>query len=86
MLVYVHRVADPERMVAELRDAGLHLAREQHGAGPVHYAIERGDVVLEVYPADRERPCDRCAGRVEDDRPATICAACLGEIVLELRG
>lgn len=31
---------------------GLHLVREQHGRGPVHYAAELGHgLVLELYPA-----------------------------------
>ncbi|WFG46743.1 VOC family protein [Pseudonocardia alni] len=31
---------------------GLELVREQHGSGPVHYAVElAGGMVLELYPA-----------------------------------
>jgi lactoylglutathione lyase len=29
---------------------GIELAQEQHGQGPVHFAGQVGDVVLEVYP------------------------------------
>src|SRR5262249_9742714 len=30
---------------------GLQFAREQHGNGPVHYACELADTVLQLYPA-----------------------------------
>ncbi len=29
---------------------GIELAEERHGKGPVHFAGQVGDVVLEVYP------------------------------------
>ena len=38
-------------------DLGLQFAREQHGAGPEHYAAELpGGLVLELYPATARRP------------------------------
>ncbi|WP_437832113.1 VOC family protein [Sorangium sp. So ce1153] len=32
---------------------GLSFVKEQHGAGPIHYSSQLGDVVLELYPAGR---------------------------------
>ena len=38
---------------------GIELAEEQHGKGPVHFAGQVGDVVLEVYPLpDDGTPAD----------------------------
>ncbi|MCX4657972.1 VOC family protein [Streptomyces uncialis] len=39
---------------------GLPMVREQHGAGPVHYAAElEGGFVFEVYPADGKEATGR---------------------------
>lgn len=41
---------------------GLDLAREQHGNGPVHYAVKLGGgLMLELYPAASP---DRATGRL----------------------
>jgi lactoylglutathione lyase len=37
---------------------GIELAQEQHGKGPVHFAGQVGDVVLEVYPLPDGTPVD----------------------------
>lgn len=41
--------------VEEVRDfltgMGLEFVEEQHGSGPVHFACERDQFVLEVYPS-----------------------------------
>jgi hypothetical protein len=38
---------------------GIELAEEQHGKGPVHFAGQAGDVVLEVYPlSEGSTPAD----------------------------
>jgi catechol 2,3-dioxygenase-like lactoylglutathione lyase family enzyme len=44
--------------VDRLRDfyqaIGIELAEEQHGNGPVHYAGQVGNAVLEIYPMKNE--------------------------------
>jgi hypothetical protein len=49
--VFVIRTPDPivirEWMEVEF---GLDFVTEQHGTGPVHYAHETHDKVLEIYP------------------------------------
>jgi lactoylglutathione lyase len=35
---------------------GIEMAQEQHGKGPVHFAGQVGDVVLEVYPLPEDGP------------------------------
>lgn len=38
---------------------GIELAQEQHGKGPIHFAGQIGDAVLEVYPlAEDDIPAD----------------------------
>jgi hypothetical protein len=39
-----------DRLRAFYQALGVELAEEQHGSGPVHYAGQVGDTVLEVYP------------------------------------
>lgn len=53
MNVMVIRTTDMERVKDFLTDMGLEFVQEKHGTGPVHYACERGDFVLEVYPAKK---------------------------------
>lgn len=41
-------------------DLGLDLVREQHGTGPVHYAVElAAGLVMELYPGASERTTGR---------------------------
>jgi catechol 2,3-dioxygenase-like lactoylglutathione lyase family enzyme len=47
----VLRTEDLDRSVRFYRALGLEFAQEQHGDGPVHYACELGETVLELYPA-----------------------------------
>lgn len=47
---YVLYVADVERMKTFFEALGLVFKKEQHGAGPEHYACERDGRVLEIYP------------------------------------
>jgi lactoylglutathione lyase len=44
------------------RALGLQLTQEQHGNGPVHYACELGETVLELYPAKPGTAPDRLIG------------------------
>lgn len=58
LVVYTERLDACREFYAGL---GLDLVREQHGAGPIHYAVELADgLVLELYPG---RP-DRVTGRL----------------------
>ena len=46
---------DLDTTVAFYRDQlGVEPRREQHGPGPVHYAFELDNVVLEVYPGRKK--------------------------------
>jgi predicted enzyme related to lactoylglutathione lyase len=72
----VLRAADLEQTRRFYEALGLAFTREQHGAGPVHYACVLGDVVLELYP--RRDPAvadDTRIGLVVDDVAAAITAA-----------
>ena len=57
----VLRTEDLERSVRFYRTLGLRFAEEQHGNGPVHYACELGETVLELYPAKPGSAPDRQA-------------------------
>jgi len=46
----VLKTPDLERMKAFYEAIGIGFAEEQHGKGPVHYAGQLGDAVLELYP------------------------------------
>ena len=48
--------ADFEATVAFYRAVGLPLEDEDHGDGPVHAAIELGDVHFAIYPAENASP------------------------------
>ena len=41
---------DIDKTVAVYQALGLSFVKEQHGAGPVHWACERDGDVLEIYP------------------------------------
>ncbi|MEE2673061.1 MAG: VOC family protein [Myxococcota bacterium] len=43
--------SDIEATRAFYECAGLSAKQEQHGRGPVHYAIDAGQTLLELYPA-----------------------------------
>lgn len=51
---------------------GLSFVKEQHGAGPVHYSTQIGDVVLELYPAGRRPGRVRLAFSVPAALHATL--------------
>jgi len=46
----VLKTPDLERMRAFYEAIGIRFTEEQHGKGPVHYAGQLGDAVLELYP------------------------------------
>lgn len=57
IVLYCSSIEESRRFYATL---GLDLVREQHGAGPVHYAAELPDgLVLELYPAPAGGPVTR---------------------------
>jgi len=81
MQVYVFRTADVAGVALELTGRGFTLVPEQHGAGPAHFSTQIGKALVEIYPATGDRPCDRCAGNVSEDRPATVCRKCLEDLL-----
>jgi hypothetical protein len=81
VLIYVFRTGDVPAVVRELRDRGWSLTPEKHGSGPEHFSLALEGAIVEIYPTNRRPMCDRCAGRVAQDRPATICRECLDELV-----
>ena len=46
----VLRAKDLEQMRVFLEGMGLKFLQEQHGTGPIHYACQVGQQVLELYP------------------------------------
>ena len=42
---------NPESLAGFYGRLGLSIAKEQHGNGPIHYAIQLHDAVLEIYPS-----------------------------------
>jgi len=57
LVVYTDHLEEAHRFYCGL---GLAFVREQHGAGPVHYACTLPDgTVLELFPAGEGRPVSR---------------------------
>jgi predicted enzyme related to lactoylglutathione lyase len=50
----VIRVADFERSASFYRSMQMPLTKERHGAGPDHYSVDLGGVVMELYPRRSE--------------------------------
>ena len=80
MPVFVYRTRDVYNAVRELSARGLVFKPEKHGSGPDHFSAPWRDALVEVYPSDGERSCDRCAG-VAPTRPLTVCRECLDDIL-----
>jgi len=55
----VLRSLEPQRTVDFYTLLGIRFHDEQHGTGPVHWAAELDDLVLEVYPAKSQGEVDR---------------------------
>lgn len=51
MYLLVMYVRDPDLFQAFYSHFDLDFVQEKHGKGPVHYACETGDMVLEFYPS-----------------------------------
>jgi predicted enzyme related to lactoylglutathione lyase len=65
----VVRSFDPARTVTFYESLGIRFQEEQHGKGPVHWAVNLDGLVLEVYPAKAEKEVDqttRLGFEVED--------------------
>lgn len=43
---------DIEETKAFFEAMGLSFVKEKHGIGPEHYACQKGDFVLEIYPTN----------------------------------
>ncbi|MBA2115653.1 VOC family protein [Bremerella alba] len=52
------RSRDPEVTVRFYQSLGLILIEEQHDQGPIHWASDTNDFVLEIYPAKSAEPID----------------------------
>lgn len=64
---------------------GLEFTPEQHGSGPLHYAANVGDIILEIYPLPADQPVD-CTTRLgfavaDPDAAADTAAAQGGRLV-----
>lgn len=55
----VLRSSDPEQAVQFYQALGLHFVQEQHGKGPIHWASQTIDFVMEIYPAKSPEQVDR---------------------------
>jgi predicted enzyme related to lactoylglutathione lyase len=56
--------ADVDKTADFYRAIGLELEHEDHGEGPVHFAIELGEVHFAIYPTEQSgrAPARRSAG------------------------
>jgi lactoylglutathione lyase len=56
--------ADVDKTADFYRTLGLELEHEDHGEGPVHFAMELGDVHFAIYPTEvsGRAPARRAAG------------------------
>jgi lactoylglutathione lyase len=43
--------AQLDQTLAFYKTLGLAFVEEKHGAGPLHYACDTGEMVIEIYPA-----------------------------------
>jgi catechol-2,3-dioxygenase len=50
----VLKTRQTERLRAFYQALGIEMAEERHGSGPLHYAGQVGNVVLEIYPLPDE--------------------------------
>lgn len=53
--VLVVRTHEMERVKTFFEGLGLEFVEEQHGKGPVHYACEQNEHVLEIYPVGSKK-------------------------------
>jgi lactoylglutathione lyase len=54
----VLKTHDVERLVTFYGLLGLAFDAEQHGKGPIHFAAQLGELVLEIYPLDQRQAVD----------------------------
>lgn len=79
----VIRCRDLDRSRAFHEALGMAFVREQHGRGPLHYALRLGTVVLELYPATGEASTPiRIGLRVRDVRTTLAAAKAAGGTVV----
>ena len=77
----VLRATDLEQTRRFYEALGLVFTREQHGAGPVHYACVLGAVVLKLYPRRESAAAlddTRIGLRVDDIAAAMTAAVAVG--------
>ena len=59
LTLLVLKTCQVEKLRLFYRTLGIEFAEEQHGNGPVHFAGQVGDVLIEVYPLpDDSSPVD----------------------------
>jgi lactoylglutathione lyase len=56
MKVVVLHTEHIDEALAFFTGLGLAFVEEKHEKGPVHYACERNELVLEIYPATEKHP------------------------------
>ncbi len=55
LVLKTHQVA---AVVAFYETIGLSFTEEQHGSGPLHFAGQANDVLIEIYPLPEDKPVD----------------------------
>lgn len=74
LVIYVSNLAASAEFYSAL---GLHLTREQHGDGPIHYStLLPGGMILELYPAG-DRPVSQVRLGITVPNPAETAEALL---------
>ena len=53
--VFVLVTKKPDRLRAFLESMGLEFEEEKHKGGPVHWAAQVGDKILEIYPPKKNK-------------------------------
>ena len=51
--VFVLVSKKPDRLRAFFESMGLKFNKEKHGRGPIHWAAQVGESVLEIYPSKK---------------------------------
>ena len=81
----VIRVADLERSASFYRSMQMPLTKESHGAGPDHYSVDLGGVVMELYPrrSEAEATTQTRIGLVVEklDDVLAVCQASGGQLI-----
>ena len=81
----VLKTHDVQRLRSFYESIGISFKEEQHGPGPLHFAGQMGQVVIEIYPLAADRPVDdstRLGFRIRDpDRVVEAVPSAGGRVV-----